>query len=84
MSLPRVNTIACRTLIVCAMFAPRTRSAWLLKMFRCSAATTASRSVFCWYKNPGFVPGSTSCHIPHSPTIRATRFSGSYRSMIAA
>ena len=32
------------------------RSAWLLKIFRLIPADTASRRVFCWYKNPGLVP----------------------------
>ena len=53
-------------------------------MSRDTPATIASRMVFCWYRKPGFVSGSTWNQVPHSSTIRPTRFDGSYRSMIFA
>ena len=43
-----VRTMACRTLIIWAMLAIRTRSAWAWKMCRLRAARAASRSEFCW------------------------------------
>jgi hypothetical protein len=39
--------IACRTLIIWAMLAMRTRSAWRAKMLTWSAAMSASRTLFC-------------------------------------
>ena len=42
-----VRIIACSTFTVCAMLAIVTRSACLWKMWKFSAATSASRSVFC-------------------------------------
>ena len=79
-----VRIIACRTLTICAMLALRTRSAWRAKMFRLSAARTASRRLFCWTRKPGWLPGSGAYHAPHSSTTRPIFFSGSYLSMMAA
>ena len=45
-------------------------------------ADVYKRQVLCWYKNPGFVPGSTSYQVPHSSQISPIFFSGSYLSMI--
>ena len=73
----------CSTLMVWARLAILTRSQWLLKILRLVAASNASRKLFCWYRKPGLVPGSTSVHIPHSSTTRATFLSGSYLSMMA-
>ena len=44
---PSVRITACRTLTICAIFAMTTRSQWLLKISSVSAATIASRMVFC-------------------------------------
>ena len=65
------------------MFDIATRSAWRWKMWKLSAATTASRIVFCCTRNPGLVPGVGSYHVPHSSTMSPTFFSGSYLSMMA-
>jgi hypothetical protein len=70
-------------LTICAMFAPRTRSAWRAKMLRLSAARMASRKLFCWTRKPGLVPGSGAYQAPHSSTTRATLFCGSYLSIMA-
>ena len=78
-----VMIIACSTLTICAMLAMRTRSARRAKMFRLSAARTASRRLFCCTRNPGLLPGSGAYQPPHSSTTSATFFSGSYLSMIA-
>ena len=51
-------------------------------MFSVSAATSASRIVFCWYRKPGLVPGSTSNQVPHSSTTRPSFFSGQTRRMM--
>ena len=75
--------IACRTLIICAMLAMRTRSAWRAKIFRFSAARIASRMLFCCTRNPGLLPGSGAYQPPHSSTTSATFLSGSYLSMMA-
>src|SRR5688500_14235326 len=82
MELPLVRINDYKTMMVCARFAILTRSLWLLNIFRLVPATNASRKLFCWYKNHGFVPGSTFVQIPHSSTTRATFFSGSYLSII--
>ncbi len=78
-----VRIIACSTLIICAMLAIRTRSAWRAKMFRLRAARIASRWLFCWARKPGLDPGSGAYQAPHSSTTSAIFFSGSYLSMIA-
>ena len=80
---PSVRIIACSTLIICAMLAIRTRSAWWVKMSSVNEATSASRSVFCCCRKPGLVPGSGAYQVPHSSTTRATFFSGSYLSITA-
>src|SRR3954470_24956798 len=73
----------CNTFTVCARLAMRTLSAWLLKIFKVVPAINASRRLFCWYKKPGLVPGSTSVQMPHSSTNKATLFALSYLSMMA-
>ena len=80
---PSVKMTACNTFTVCARFAIFTRSECLLKIFRLIPAINASRMIFCWYKNPGLVPGSTLYQLPHSSTIMPICLSGSYWSMIA-
>jgi hypothetical protein len=59
-----VKIIACSTLMVCAMFVITIRSAWRWKMSKWTLATSASRNVFCWYRNPGLVPASTFHQVP--------------------
>ena len=79
-----MRIIAWSTFTVWAMFAMRSRSAWRWKPSKCSEATSASRTVFCWYRNPGFVPGSTFHQVPHSSNTRPTFLCGSWRSMTVA
>jgi hypothetical protein len=79
-----VSSIACSTFTVCAMLAIRSRSAKEWKTSKCSAATMASRMVFCWNRKPGFVPSSTSHQVPHSSSTMPNRFSGSCTSITAA
>ncbi|MNC93847.1 hypothetical protein D3C83_105660 [compost metagenome] len=74
---PSVRISACSTLTICAIFAPRTRSAWRAKMLKLSAATIASRIEFCCWRKPCGVPGVSANHTPHSSTTSATCFSGS-------
>jgi hypothetical protein len=80
---PSVRIIAWSTFATCATLHIASLSAWRLKVSRVTAATSASRSVFCCHRKAGFRPGVGKCHVPHSSITSPTRRRGSNSSISA-